>query len=92
MDKLIDLQDSRLLSLEQEFESELLALSTEFNDERKQIVSQHGREVGELGDIMMAIDVEENEREAEARQEHEQLREEVRKLEDERTARSKATS
>ena len=43
-----------------------------------QIVGQHGREVSELNDIMNAIDVEESEREAEARQEHEQLREEIR--------------
>ncbi|GMH95402.1 hypothetical protein TrVE_jg2490 [Triparma verrucosa] len=78
MDKLIDLQDSRLLGLEQEFESELVALESEFNNERKQIVTQHSREVGELNDIMNAIDVEESEREAEARQEHEQLREEIR--------------
>ena len=37
MDKLIDLQDSRLLGLEQEFEGELAALEKEFNSERKQV-------------------------------------------------------
>ena len=41
-------------------------------------MNQHSREVSELNDIMNAIDIEESEREAEARQEHEQLREEIR--------------
>lgn len=78
MDKLIDLQDARLLALEQEFEAELSTLESEFDRERRQIVSQHGSEVAELNDIMAAIDAEEQEREAEARQDHEQLREEIR--------------
>ncbi|GMI46333.1 hypothetical protein TrCOL_g9572 [Triparma columacea] len=78
MDKLIDLQDARLLGLEQEFEEELQTLENEFDKERRLIVSQHSSEVKELNDIMTAIDAEEQEREAEARQEHEQLREEIR--------------
>ncbi|GMH64866.1 hypothetical protein TrRE_jg9644, partial [Triparma retinervis] len=78
MDKLIDLQDARLLGLEQEFEDELQTLENEFDKERRLVVSQHSSEVKELNDIMTAIDAEEQEREAEARQEHEQLREEIR--------------
>ena len=43
MDKLIDLQDARLLGLEQEFEEELQTLENEFDKERRLIVSQHSR-------------------------------------------------
>jgi len=94
MDKLIDLQDARLLGLEQEFEEELQTLENEFDKERRLIVSQHSSEVKELNDIMTAIDAEEQEREAEARQEHEQLREEIRNknLEEVRSDGSETTS
>jgi hypothetical protein len=78
MDKLIDLQDARLLALEREFERELTTLEKEFKKERAGIVEQHGREVGELNNIMAAIDAEEQERESEMRTEHEQTREEIR--------------
>ena len=74
MDKLIDLQDSRLLALEREFEMELSTLEREFEKERVGIVEQNAREVGELNNIMTAIDAEEQEREAEMRTEHEQVR------------------
>jgi len=78
MDKLVDLQDGRLLGLEREFEFELGGLEREFEKERAGIVEQHGREVGELNNIMAAIDAEEKERENEMRTEHEQTREEIR--------------
>ena len=42
------------------------------------IVKQHALESQELSDIMAAVDAEEQEREAEAKQEHEQMREEIR--------------
>lgn len=78
MDELIDLQDTRLLTLEQEFETELNTLETEFQAEKEMIVKQHALESQELSDIMAAVDAEEQEREAEAKQEHEQMREEIR--------------
>lgn len=78
IDALIDLQDSRLLSLENDFENDLRALADEFNAEREEIVKQHQLERTELLDIMAAVEGEEHEREAEAKQEHEQLREEIR--------------
>ncbi|CAM9440632.1 unnamed protein product [Ectocarpus sp. 8 AP-2014] len=78
MDQLIDLQDSRLLALEQEFEVELKTLQKEFAEERKHVVKQHTAEVQELSDIIAAVETQEEEREADAKQEHEQQREEIR--------------
>uniref|UniRef100_A0A7S2RYX4 Dynein regulatory complex subunit 2 n=1 Tax=Mucochytrium quahogii TaxID=96639 RepID=A0A7S2RYX4_9STRA len=78
IDRLIDLQDSRLLALENEFESELAEIASEFNVERDQIITQHQFEKKELLDIIAAVGAEEQDREAEARQEHEQTREEIR--------------
>eukprot|EP00904_Undaria_pinnatifida_P001782 jgi/Undpi1/11604/HiC_scaffold_30.g13899.m1 len=78
MDKLIDLQDSRLLALEQEFEMELSTLQKEFAEERKHVVRQHAAETQELSDIIAAVEAQEEERQADARQEHEQQREEIR--------------
>lgn len=76
LDRLIDLQDSRLLALEQEFEGELRELEADFNAERDQIREQHAREVQELRDVMAEVDQLEAEQEAEFRTEHEQNREE----------------
>jgi hypothetical protein len=78
LDRLIDLQDSRLLALENEFESELAEVACEFNAEREQILKQHAAEKRDLVDVVAAVEAEEAEREAEARQEHEQTREEIR--------------
>ncbi|CAB1120728.1 unnamed protein product [Ectocarpus sp. CCAP 1310/34] len=78
MDQLIDLQDSRLLALEQEFEVELKTLQREFAEERNHVVKQHAAEVQELSDIIAAVEAQEEEREADAKQEHEQQREEIR--------------
>lgn len=78
MDRLIDLQDARLLVSEQEFEKELHTLEAEFKAEKEEIMKQHTKETQELRNIMAAVEVEEQEREAEAKQEHEQLRGEIR--------------
>lgn len=78
VDRLIDLQDARLLALENEFEQDLGTLEDEFNAEREEIIKQHTLEKTELLDIMAAVEVEEHEREAESKQEHEQQREEIR--------------
>jgi hypothetical protein len=78
MDRLIDLSDARLLGLEEDFESELSLLESEQEKERESIVKQHSKEKEELNDIMSAIDAQEQDREADAKQEHEQLREEIR--------------
>jgi dynein regulatory complex subunit 2 len=78
IDALIDLQDSRLLALENEFENDLRTLEDEFNAEREEIINQHNRERTEIEDIMAAVEADERDREAEAKTEHETLREEIR--------------
>ncbi|KAF1786764.1 Dynein regulatory complex protein 1, C-terminal [Phytophthora cactorum] len=64
VDELIDLQDEQL---EQEFQTE-----------KNKLITQHTMERNELQRIMQAVDQQEKEREADAKQEHEQLREEIR--------------
>tara|TARA_B100000780_G_C20993123_1_gene397202 strand:- start:46 stop:870 length:825 start_codon:yes stop_codon:yes gene_type:complete len=78
IDTLIDLQDSRLLALENEFENDLRTLEDEFEAERLEIIAQHTAETDQLRDIMSAVDADEKERETDAKHEHEQLREEIR--------------
>ena len=78
VDRLVDLQDGRLMAMEREFEEELESVEKEFRTEREMIVAQHASEVAHLTNIMTAIDIEEQERESDSRQEHEQLREEIR--------------
>mmetsp|Transcript_18533 Transcript_18533/g.43684 ORF Transcript_18533/g.43684 Transcript_18533/m.43684 type:complete len:535 (+) Transcript_18533:360-1964(+) len=78
IDRLIDLQDSRLLALENEFEADLRILDAEFQAERDAIREQHARETGELQDLVEAVTKEESEKETESRQEFEQMREMIR--------------
>ncbi|OWZ20472.1 Flagellar associated protein [Phytophthora megakarya] len=78
VDELIDLQDERLLGLEKEFEADLRELEQEFQTEKNKLVAQYTMERNELQRIMHAVDQQEKEREADAKQEHEQLREEIR--------------
>ena len=78
VDGLIDLQDSRLLSLENEFEYELRSLEDEFTAEREAIVQQHGMQKKELLSIMSVVGAAEEDTEGDMRQEHEQNREEIR--------------
>ncbi|ETM44410.1 hypothetical protein F442_10652 [Phytophthora nicotianae P10297] len=78
VDELIDLQDERLLGLEKEFETDLKELEQEFQTEKNKLIAQHTMERNELQRIMQAVDQQEKEREADAKQEHEQLREEIR--------------
>merc|ERR1711977_738060 len=70
VDHLIELQDTRLLKSEQEFEHELCTLEVEFQAEKGAIVKQHVANERELHDVIAAIDREE--------QEHGQLGEEIR--------------
>ena len=78
IDILIDLQDARLLALENNFEADLRTLEDEFNAEREEIEKQHASEKTELLDVMSAVETEERYRETEQRHEHEQTREEIR--------------
>ena len=65
IDVLIDLQDARLLALENDFEADLRTLEDEFNAEREEIEKQHATEQTELLDIMSAVEADERERETE---------------------------
>ena len=78
VDHLIDLQDTRLLKSEQEFEHELCTLEVEFQAEKGAIVKQHVVNERELHDVIAAIDREEQEHGADTKQEHDQLGEEIR--------------
>ena len=56
VDRLIDLQDTRLLAMEQEFEKDLHTIETEFGAEKEAITKHHaaegraaGRHVAEHG-------------------------------------------
>jgi len=78
IDRLIDLHDSRLLALENEFEKELRILDEEFAVEKAAIVKQHSIERAEIEGLMALVEAQENELEQEALQEHEQAREMIR--------------
>lgn len=78
MDRLIELQDSRLLALETQFQKELHELESEFAAEKKQIEDGHLKDKKELEDVMLTVEEEEKERENEERQDHDQAREELR--------------
>lgn len=85
LDKLINIQDARLVELEKQFEGELYLLENEFKAEFDAIKKQHARECKSLLDIMSTVEALEMEREAESKQEHEQLKEEIRNKNEEDT-------
>lgn len=78
VDRLIALQDKRMTALERDFQRDLEYLSQGYALEKQNLINQHSIEKQELNRLMRAVEVQEREREAEARQEHEQLREEIR--------------
>ena len=71
IDTLIDLQDSRLLALENEFEKDLQTLEDEFEAERLEMIAHHAAESGQLKDIMAAVEADEKDRETDSKHEHE---------------------
>nr|CCA26628.1 conserved hypothetical protein [Albugo laibachii Nc14] len=78
VDRLIALQDKRMTALERDFQRDLQYLSQGYALEKQNLINQHSIEKQELNRLMRAVEAQEREREAEARQEHEQLREEIR--------------
>lgn len=78
MDRLIEIQDTRLLALETSFQADLHTLESEFAAEKRQIEEQHNFDKKELEDVMLTVEEEEKERENEERQDHDQAREELR--------------
>ncbi|XP_072423194.1 dynein regulatory complex subunit 2 [Chiloscyllium punctatum] len=78
VDKLVDLQRSRLTIIENEFEAELASLKEEFDAERKQMIVQHEQEMTNLEDIMYAMDQIFGEVANEARQEFNSTRDDLK--------------
>lgn len=78
MDRLIDLQRNRLSIVQMEYKEELDVFKKEFDSERSTIIEQHKQEMNDLQDILFAMEENANEREAEARQEFQSLRDEIK--------------
>ncbi|XP_065055423.1 dynein regulatory complex subunit 2-like [Rhopilema esculentum] len=78
IDQLIDFQEKRLVTLETEFENELEHIKNEFDTEREKILKQHKAETDEIMDIMFAMEHEFEERENDAKQEFQSLRDEIK--------------
>ncbi|XP_072026425.1 LOW QUALITY PROTEIN: dynein regulatory complex subunit 2-like [Amphiura filiformis] len=78
MDALIGLQRNRLSILKSEYGEELEILKKEFDSERGMISNQHKQEMSDLQDILFAMEENANEREGEARQEFQSLRDKIK--------------
>lgn len=78
IDQLIDIQNSRLRGLHEEFERDLSILKNEFNQEKKDIENAHEMEKRELEDMISTIEEEENAKLLKLKEEFEGLREETK--------------
>jgi len=78
IDVLIQLHDSRLYSLEKNFQQELKTMQNDFHTEKENMLQKFRQEKKELVAVIETIEHDENEREAEAKHSFEQLREEIR--------------
>lgn len=77
-EKLVNLQDSRLISLETDFLNELKAIEKDFADEKRETETKHGRTVSEIEATIEAVDSREREREVQVKHEHERYREDIK--------------
>lgn len=73
-----DLQRERLSQLELEFENEQDVLIVEFDTEREMLVKQNQKELTELQDIIFAMEQNFAERENEAKNEFQSIRDELK--------------
>ena len=73
-----DLQTERLSQLELEFDNEQDVLIFEFDTEREMLVQQNQRELTELQDIIFAMEQNFAERENEAKNEFQSIRDELK--------------
>ena len=73
-----DLQKQRLSQLELEFDTEQDVLIVEFDTEREMLVRQNQKELTELQDIIFAMEQEFAERENEAKNEFQSIRDELK--------------
>ena len=78
VDELIDLQNSRLRGLQEEFERDLNIIKTEFDNEKRDIENSHNMERQELRDMIETIEEEENNKLKDMKDNFESLREETK--------------
>jgi dynein regulatory complex subunit 2 len=78
IDVLIQLHDSRLYSLERNFQQELKTMQHDFHSEKERMQLKFKQEKKELVAVIETIEHDENAREADAKLSFEQLREEIR--------------
>ena len=62
IDRLIELQDEKLQSMEKDFDDDLHVLSAEFDEERTAIQAQHSKERRELEALVAVVETEEAEK------------------------------
>jgi len=78
VDRLIDLQNSRIYTLQNEFDDEVQILKREYDTEREKILEQSKKELDDLQDIVFSLDKSFQEKEAEALNEFQSLRDEIK--------------
>ncbi|XP_063718391.1 dynein regulatory complex subunit 2-like [Symsagittifera roscoffensis] len=78
VDRLIDLQNSRISTLQNEFDEESQILKREYDTERDKIMEQSQKELDDLQDIVFSLDKSFQEKEAEALSEFQSIRDEIK--------------
>jgi len=78
VDDLIELQNSRLRGLHEEFERDLNIIKTEFDTEKREIGDSHNQEKRELRDLIDTIEEEEQNKLNEMKENYESTREETK--------------
>lgn len=77
-DQLINLHQSRLKKLSEEFKKEQETVKKEFDNERAKIIAQHKQEITDIQDIIFAMEQENQEHENEMKQEFQSFRDEIK--------------
>lgn len=75
---ILDLQRQRLNTLETEYQKELTGLKEEFDYENKKVTGNHTAEQRMLQDVIFAMEQNHSEREADARQDFQSMRDEIK--------------
>ena len=80
VDDLIDLQNSRLRGLHEEFERDVRIIKEEFDIEKKEISDSHNQERQELKDLIKTIEEEETNKLTEMKDTYDNTREEIKNM------------
>ncbi len=78
VDILIDLQNSRLETLKEQFQGDLSTLENEFNHERIKLQANHAKDRADILGIMARAEHEFQENEADAKHEYSSIRDDVK--------------